>query len=55
MREEHPSITRQLRELSPDELRQVAGGWGNGSHEDHDHKEFKKKRYYRYHRWSWDD
>ncbi|HZV48695.1 MAG TPA: hypothetical protein VFD49_02875 [Candidatus Dormibacteraeota bacterium] len=44
MREEHSSTTRRLRELSPDELRQVAGGWDNGDHGHH------KKRHRRRHR-----
>ncbi|HLH70357.1 MAG TPA: hypothetical protein VKY90_15410 [Candidatus Dormibacteraeota bacterium] len=55
MREEHSSITpitQRLRELSPEELRQVAGGWNNGHHEDHgDHG--RKRR--RHRRWSTDD
>ncbi len=52
MREEHFSTTDRLRELSPDELRQVAGGWDNGDHCDH---EEHHHRHHRHHGWHNDD
>jgi len=49
MREEHFSTTGRLRELSPDELRQVAGGWDNGDHGDHGGHKKRHRRHRRRH------